>query len=238
MAFMSRLQALKARSKGSTTASNKQDFLAVAIDGPTAGGKITSGRLLSRKLGIPCLYTGFLYRAVTIYCLDNTVNPQEVVQHLAKIKLEVRYRADGTTDVIIGNVTVTARLEDEDVNKYVSVFANTPCVREYVAGFVRAMAQRGSIICVGRDVASIILTNAKYKFYVTASSQVRLERRIRQEHENGHRITPEEAAADIARRDVVYTARGLVCTPDSIVIDNTKISTEQVVDLMLKYIRG
>ena len=218
------------------------DNYIIAIDGPTASGKGTVAKLLSQKLNIPCLSTGSIYRAITVYYLDHNVSSDDIEQierTINRIDIDVKCDQCGNTIVHIDGKDVTERLHDFSVSDAVHCYGRIPCIRKRAAYFQKLIASRNSIICEGRDITSVIFPNARYKFYLTAGLVVRANRRYKQEVKKDATTTFYDVIRSIWRRDTADMSRELsplVCVKDAKVINSNALSIDQVVDSMLSYI--
>jgi cytidylate kinase len=200
----------------------------IAIDGPTASGKGTASAKLSRRLNIPCLDTGAIYRGVAVaYRETNSFDNIDIV---ATIK-------DGTTHISLNGTDVTHMLRDNDISQIASKVATIPEVRKLCTKISQDLASRQSLIAEGRDICSVVLANAKHKFYLNADVNVRAKRRYDELVEKGKQIPFEQVLAETKERDQRdATKGGLVKTFDAIEIDNTEMTIDQVVDTMLEFI--
>jgi len=219
--------------------------LHIAIDGPVASGKSTVARLLAQRLGCAFLDTGALYRAVAFAVIQRGISPSDdrAVGSLVaiadpqvmvdpKIPLGYRIRIDGRT------------LEDElfspAVSQAVSVVAANAEVRKHLVGAQRSFAEGRDVIMAGRDIGSVVLPDATFKFFLTASVDARVDRRLRELHEKGIAIARETLKGEIERRDErdrTRKASPLVTASDAIVIDSSSLTVDQVVDVLEERVR-
>ena len=213
----------------------------IAIDGPTASGKGTVAKKLSRKLGLLCLDTGALYRAVTVHLLDNKVNLSdhvEVFRAIGELDLSVKC-IEGSTLVFLNGVDVTSRLRTMEVHQNVFWVAKVPEVRVLVRQIQTATAERQNIICEGRDITTVVFPNARFKFYLTASLEKRAGRRYAELAAKDADIKLEKVTEDINARDdadMRRTNSPLKVAHDAILIDATDKSAYDVVMQMEKII--
>lgn len=218
---------------------NKRIFH-IAIDGPVASGKGTVAKALSERLGIPCLDTGAMYRAFAVYAAANNVNEkneQAVLDVLEKFDLSVRV-ADKTY-VSVDGVDVTDKIRTNEISMKASILSSYPAVRENMVAEQRNIAKTQSFILEGRDIASVVLPDAKYKFYLTADLKCRALRRQAELKSKGINIKLDEMIRQIRERDENDKNKpvgALVCVPDAILIDNTKLGSKQTLEKFLSYI--
>jgi len=215
----------------------------VAIDGPVASGKGTVAKGLSEKLGIPCLDTGAMYRAFAVFFKENSFDiniESDVIDALNEFSLETSVK-DDKTFVSVNGVDVTDKIRAEDISMLSSSLSTFPIVREKMVELQREIAKRQSFILEGRDISSVVLPDAKFKFYLTADLKTRAERRVKDVISRGENITLKEMMNQIEQRDKQDKEKpigALVCVQGAVVIDNTKLSREQTVDAMLHKIRN
>jgi len=210
----------------------------IAIDGPTASGKGTVARELGRRLGIPALDTGAMYRAVALYIIDNDIdykdNEEYIRDIIESLNLAVKI-IDDQTRVYIEVNDVTDRIRTSEVARVGSQIADFALVK--LTNIMRDLARGQSLILDGRNIASFVLPDAKYKFYLTASSEIRAKRRLAQSDDGA---TLDEIKKQIElrdKRDMTRTSGGaLVQVDDAIVIDNSDMDLEQTIKVMIKSI--
>jgi len=155
----------------------------IAFDGPAGSGKSTIAKIISEKLGITYLDTGAMYRAVTLYFLENNVDfndENQVKINLEKIELEFI-----NDKLYLNNKDVSAQIREKNVNDHVSLVSAIRIVREKMVDLQRKMSGKKSVVLDGRDIGTVVFPNADYKFYITASVDVRARRRYEEELEKG-----------------------------------------------------
>jgi cytidylate kinase len=214
--------------------------LIIAIDGPSASGKSTLGRLLARELGLLYIDTGSMYRAVALAVIDSSINERDDV---AVSSLAERAEIDlvGNPDslrVSLNGRDVTARIRDEDVTRISSVVSTIPAVRRAMVSRQRELGRRGAVMN-GRDIGTVVFPDADIKFFLDANVAERAERRLAEESEINPRAQLEQTLADITERDRRDTTREdspLVVATDAIVIDSSGLSIEEVFQKMMKYV--
>jgi len=218
--------------------------LHIAIDGPVASGKSTVARLLASKLHCFFLDTGALYRAVALVALRRSVAPDDeaAVSKLAE-SLDLQTAPD-TNELLGYSVTADGeRLGPElfapDVSRAVSFVAAMPRVRARLIGAQRDFASGRDVIMAGRDIGSAVLPNAQFKFYLTATVDARVDRRLAELRAAGNATTREQLRADIERRDARDTTRAaspLVKAADAIEIDTSAMSVDEVVEKLAQVV--
>ena len=209
----------------------------IAIDGPVASGKGTVARKLARKFGFLCLDTGALYRGITIFFLDHFVDMNDPVAQaraLQEIDLTVEC-VEGTTLVFLNGENVTHRLRDNVVSTNVPRIAKNPEVRNKVRQIQKAVGEKSSLVCEGRDITSVVFPKAMFKFYLTASVEARARRRFLDLQSKGEDVPIETLRTQISERDLLDMTRSespLIRVEDAIVIDATRINAYTVVKKM------
>lgn len=220
---------------------NKQ-IISVAIDGPAGVGKSTVSKILAKKLGWNCLDTGALYRAFTVKCLDADIdfeNEKQIEEMADKIVITVEY-IDGVQNVFANGENVTGRIRGQIIDKKVSYISKVGKVRESIKDLQREIATANNVVCEGRDIGSVVLVDTINKFFLTATPEVRAERRFKERIARGENPVFDEILADIQLRDRLDSGREvspLKIMPDAQVVDTSNMSIEEVVEYMLKRVK-
>src|SRR3954471_9618989 len=172
--------------------------LIIAIDGPSASGKSTLGRMLARELGLLYIDTGSMYRAVALAVIESSANERDdlAVSSLAeRIKIDMAGDPDSLT-VFLDGRDVTGRIRDEDVTHVASIVSTIPAVRRAMVRQQRELGRRGAVMN-GRDIGTVVFPDADIKFFLDASVKERAERRLAEERENDPVASYEQTLADI-----------------------------------------
>jgi len=215
----------------------------IAIDGPTASGKGTVARLLAQQFGLISLDTGAVYRAITIYFMDNKIDHTKLAQvktAVEKLDLDVKCDESGNTVVILGGQDITERLHDIPVSVFVPEIAKISIIRTKVRDIQKTIAGGKTFVCEGRDITSVVFPQARFKFYLDAKLKERAKRRYLQEIAKGEKVTLAQVQSGIDSRDRADMTREispLVRVPDAIRINATKKSAKQVVAKMERIIK-
>ena len=219
--------------------------LQIAIDGPAASGKSTDAKLLAERINGLYVNTGLMYRAIAgaAYNLhiDPEKNPQELVKLLPRWTLE--YRLDDENkklELFFNDKPVdNAFLRSKEVSDVVSQVAAIPEVRDWMLQKQRDCAKLPIIIMEGRDIQTVVLPNATYKFFITASPEERARRRLKQgDFKDG--TTLKEVAEQIKLRDHLDSTRAvapLKPAADSLVINTDNMTPDEVVDKMVEHMQ-
>lgn len=213
------------------------------MDGPAGAGKSTLAKIVANRLGYVYVDTGAMYRALALKALRLGI-PETDADRLAAMGAQTSVRLerapDGGNRVFLDGEDVSAEIRTPAVSAIVSRVSAVPELRQHMIAAQRAMAAAGGVVMDGRDIGSYVLPNADLKFFVTASLQERAQRRLVQLRQAGHEGSASEVEAEIARRDEQDMNKGassLKQLPESIVIDTSGKSVEEVVEEILAHCR-
>ncbi|MFY9284029.1 MAG: (d)CMP kinase [Miniphocaeibacter sp.] len=210
----------------------------IAIDGPSASGKSTISKYLSEILSIDYLDTGAMYRAITFYLLEKGYSLEDedkIEKGIENIIIEYK-----NNNIFLNKKLLEDELRTEAVTKSVSLVSSYSSVRNKLVHIQRNIAEKNSIILDGRDIGTVVLPNAEYKFFLIADAEVRAKRRLKDKNSRLN-MTFDEIVKDIERRDYLDSTRAispLKKAEDAVIIDSSKLSINEVVENMLKIIRG
>lgn len=211
----------------------------IAIDGPAGSGKSTTARLLAKKLDFIYLDTGAMYRAVTLFFLDNKIdltNPDEVSSALNKINLKIENRSS-SFNVFVQNTNVNNLIRDELINKNVSNVSEIYSVRKKMVEIQREFSSNKDIVIEGRDIGSHVFPNADYKFFIEADIKVRASRRMK-DLSNANKSL-DDMCKLLLERDKIDSNRNispLIKPKDAYVVDTTSLSIEEQVTKLFNII--
>jgi cytidylate kinase len=219
-------------------------ILKIAIDGPAAAGKTVVGTRLASKLGCRFLDTGMMYRAATVAALDAGADFEDLDQ-LAEVAEAMDIKAvtgeQGETRIILGNFDITDRLRRPDVDSRVSIVSAVPRVREVMVAAQRRIADGGKIVMVGRDIGTVVLTDANSKIYLTASLETRAKRRYLEMESRPDHLPFQEMYDAMKRRDEIDSSREaspLRPAGDAVLVVTDNLSIEQVVCRLAEIAQG
>jgi cytidylate kinase len=210
----------------------------IAIDGPAGSGKSSVAKRVAARLGFRYLDTGAMYRAVTYRALQSGIDPSDgaaVAHVVAESPIEFTH-VDGDpfpTGVSIAGGDVTAEIRTPAVDDAVSAVARLGVVREAMVAQQRALGGDDDIVVEGRDIGTVVFPDAELKVFLTASPEERARRRAVQQAESGIESHSADVQEAIVRRDAADSSREISpLTPaaDSVVLDTTALSFDQVVD--------
>ena len=213
----------------------------IAIDGPGAVGKTTVGRMLSDRIGFLFIDTGVMYRAVTAVAIQRDVNTddEDAVTGLAR-SVDIRITGGsglGSQRVIVDGSDVTDSIRSQAVDRRVSAVSSYHGVREAMVDQQRALASREGVVMVGRDIGTVVLPDAKLKIYLTASAEARARRRYAELGNANSDVSFDSVLQALERRDKTDSERAhspLKPALDSIVVDTSHLTADQVVDCIME----
>ncbi|PRR78887.1 Cytidylate kinase [Clostridium liquoris] len=212
--------------------------IAVAVDGPAGAGKSTIAKVLAKRFNLMYIDTGAMYRGVTLLSKRNNVSPEDTDILCRLIKsLEMHFSNDR---LIINGEDVSEEIRKPEISNNVSLYAAIPEVRELLVQLQKEMSKKYDVVMDGRDIGTVVLSEAPFKFYLTASPEVRAKRRYDELLENGINVEYNNIFQDIIKRDFIDTTRKanpLKKADDAIEIDTSNLTVLKVVDKMSNYIR-
>lgn len=214
--------------------------MVIAIDGYSACGKSTTAKEVARILGYRYIDSGAMYRAVTLYFLDNHVslsNPKEILKALSQIHIAFKVNSKGMSETYLNNLNVEKEIRKMRISEKVSPVSAIKDVRVAMVEQQRRMGKEKAIVMDGRDIGTVVFPNAELKFFMTADMVVRAIRRQKELLENDRLVDLDEVIENIAQRDKIDTTRKespLRQAPDAIVIDTTHITVEEQVDEVVR----
>jgi len=219
--------------------------LTIAIDGWSSCGKSTLARQLAQKLGYLYVDSGAMYRAITLYLMRKGVELSDLEageRCLLRIQLDFTYNPDrGASDMILNGENVESQIRDLEVAARVSVVAAIPKVREIAVARQQALGKAGGVVMDGRDIGSVVFPEAELKIFMTASPEVRAQRRLKELLVKHPHVTLEEVRENLAQRDHIDSTRAvspLIQCPDARVLDNSNLSMEEQLELASSWIRA
>ena len=212
--------------------------LIIAIDGPVGSGKSTLARRVAELMGYLYLDSGAMYRAVALKALRQGValGDAAVLTALAQ-NTHIDLRAqDGAQQVLLDGEDVTAAIRTPEVAQAASKVAVVPGVRRVLVAEQRRAGAQGGVVMEGRDIGSVVFPDAQLKIFLTASPEVRAERRWREHQQKGDAIDYPRTLEEIHERDQrdrERTASPLVRAPDAVVVDSTAMEPEEAARLVV-----
>lgn len=208
--------------------------ITIAVDGFSSCGKSTMSKELAKRLGYVYVDTGAMYRGVTLYCLrnnlilNNIVDEQALGKEINNIAISFGIDENGAQYLTLNGENVEKEIRGMEVSSKVSLVAAVPLVREAMVDLQRKMGEDKGIVMDGRDIGTTVFPNAELKIFVTASSQIRAQRRLDEMRSKGNnQVSFEEILQNVEERDRIDQTRAvspLRKADDAIVLDNSNMT--------------
>ena len=216
-------------------------MISVAIDGPAGAGKSSISRIAAKRLGFIYVDTGALYRAVglkfSLSGADTALNC-DIDGILADTSVDIRFK-DGEQRVYLDGRDVSSEIRTPAASMMASAVSAKPQVRAFLLEMQRKLARENNVVMDGRDIGTVVLPDAKVKIYLTASAEVRAERRLKELTEKGENVTFKEVYDDMVKRDYDDMHREIAPlkqAEDAVLADTTDCDFEESVELILKIV--
>lgn len=209
----------------------------ITVDGPAGAGKSTVARLLARELKILYLDTGAMYRAVALRAKREGITP-DAAERLKDLCARIRIRLEqegGIHKIYLDDEDVSLAIRSPEMDMLSSRISAVAEVREAMGSLQRRIAQGTDMVAEGRDMGTVVFPDAAFKFFITASPQVRIERRYRERLGRGEQVSREDIEKDLLKRDEQDKNRSiapLVQAADATVVDTSEMSPDQVIQRM------
>ena len=210
--------------------------ITIAIDGFSSTGKSTLAKQLAKALGYVYVDTGAMYRAVTLYALQNDFiskgyfKVNDFVLELDKINLSFKFNKTlGFSEMYLNNINVEKEIRTLEVSSFVSKVSAVPEVRYQLVKQQQKMAKGKGIVMDGRDIGTVVFPNAELKLFMTASPEIRAQRRYNELVKRGDEVSYEDVLRNVQERDYIDSHRKdspLVKANDAIEIDNSNLTLE------------
>ena len=215
----------------------------IAIDGPSGAGKSTLGKRLAKELGLLYLDTGAMYRAIGFAVVEAGASPEDAekaIQIAGKSRIELSGEPEAL-HVWLDGRDVSPEIRTSKVSQAASIVSTFPEVRRILVERQRVLGNRGAgCVLDGRDIGTVVFPHADIKFFLTAKPESRAARRLEELKAKNTKATFEETLSEITERDERDASREdspLSIAEDSIVIDSTELSAEEVFEQMLAAVR-
>lgn len=206
----------------------------IAIDGPSGSGKSTIAKELARALGVLYIDTGAMFRALAYIADEKKITPQEgapLTDFLASLKID--YDVNDSVMIKINGVDLSEKIREHHVSGLASIISQLPSVRKYLLDFQRSLAMDKVCVMEGRDIGTVVFPDSFCKFFITASVEIRAERRLLQLRENGdQKITLTQIAEDVRLRDETDMNRSvapLKKSEDAILLDTSLLTMKDII---------
>jgi cytidylate kinase len=219
----------------------------IAIDGYSSCGKSTVAKALAKKLGLHYIDSGAMYRAVTLYFLQNNIpipSPEQLIHSTydyEKILDDVHIsfiinESNGFSEVTLNDVNIENKIRTMEISENVSHVSSIKAVRKRLVALQQLAGETGSLVMDGRDIGTTVFPDADLKIFMKADPMVRAERRFKELNQRGEHVTMEEVINNIVGRDYEDTHREespLRKADDAIMLDNTYLTQEEQVDFVM-----
>ncbi|MFO7869201.1 MAG: (d)CMP kinase [Bacteroidales bacterium] len=220
----------------------------IAIDGHSSCGKSTIAKSLAMKLGFVYVDTGAMYRAITVYCIQhgliiqNTVHEHELRKHISNISISfqaISNTKDFEQATYLNGVNVEKEIRGIEVSEHVSMISSLDFVRHTLVEKQREYGKKNNVVMDGRDIGTVVFPHADYKFFITASVNVRAQRRYDELTAKGEKVAYNDIYKNIEKRDYIDSTRKespLRQAKDAIVLDNSSMTRKEQLQWILKKI--
>lgn len=223
--------------------SNLPPKIIIAIDGHSACGKSTLAKDLASQLNYVYVDSGAMYRAVTLYCLEHHIpfkEGPELAAALLKINIRQTVTQEGIQTTWLNEEVVEEAIRSMGVSSHVSEVAALSSVRHKLVEEQRKMGKNKGIVMDGRDIGTVVFPNAELKIFLTASENVRVERRLLELMDKGVHATYEEIKSNLRQRDHIDSTRKdspLTKAEDARLLDNSDLSREGQLKIVLNWVQ-
>ena len=207
----------------------------IAIDGPAGAGKSTIAKKLAEKLGFVYIDTGAMYRAMAYYYMTKGIDiddKEAVIAEFDNINIELKY-IDGVQHIYLNKEDVSSLIRTAEVGENASKVSAIAEVRKKLVALQQEIARSINVVMDGRDIASVVLPDADLKIYLTASVEVRAQRRYKERIEKGEDADIAAIEEEIRQRDyrdMHRDASPLVCVPEAVVVDTSSMIIDEVLE--------
>lgn len=217
----------------------------IAIDGFSSTGKSSISKIIAERLGIVHLDTGALYRGITWFALQNclkedgSIDLQQLFSSFSLIELEFK-NDDGELVLFLNHINISKEIRTNEVSDHVSFIAKQKEVRDFLLQAQRNLAEKGGIIMDGRDIGTVVLPHADFKFFLTASIEERTRRRYQELLSLGIEADKQQVKKNLIERDRIDSEREIAPlkqAEDAIVIDNTMLTKKETIESILTQVK-
>lgn len=212
--------------------------ISIAIDGPAGAGKSTIARRLAKELGYCYVDTGAIYRTVAYFFDLWGVSPKDIDginRYIDELTIDIRWDEEGVQHMIMNGMDVTGDIRTQEISQKASLVSAHAIVREMLLDMQRDVAKEHNVIMDGRDIGTVVLPKATVKFFLTASPEVRAQRRTKELMEKGQKANYDQILKEIQQRDYQDTHREvapLKLARDSVKLDTSELDIDGVIAAM------
>ena len=209
--------------------------ISIAIDGPAGAGKSTIARRLAAELGYYYVDTGAIYRTVAYFFDLWGVSPKDtdgIARYIDELNIDIEYDEDGVQHMIMNGMDVTEDIRSPEISQKASLVSAQPLVRELLLDMQRQIARENDVVMDGRDIGTVVLPGATVKIFLTASAEVRANRRTAEYLAKGKKADYNQILKDIQQRDYQDTHREIAplkMARDSVKLDSSEMDIDGVV---------
>ena len=220
--------------------------ITIAIDGHSSTGKSTLAKQLAKALDYIYVDSGAMYRAVTLYALeqgfisDEKFDPNALISNIENVNIEFKKEGNNPTVLYLNNKEVSSKIRGMEVSNLVSKVAALPQVRQCLVKEQRKMGQNKGMVMDGRDIGTVVFPEAELKIFMTASAQTRTQRRFDELTAKGEQVDFDEIYENITSRDYKDSTRAdspLTQAKDARVLDNTNLTQSQQYKIVMDWIK-
>ena len=217
--------------------------IAIAIDGPAGAGKSTIAKSLAKELGFYYVDTGAIYRTVAYFMDLLGVSPKDVdgvSRYIDELTIGIEYDENGLQHMIMNGMDVTEDIRTPEISQGASLVSAHAVVRDVLLDMQRDVAKKHNVIMDGRDIGTVVLPRAKVKIFLTASAEVRAQRRHLELQSKGNKDSYEKVLADIKLRDHQDSTREIAPlkqAKDAVLVDSSNMDVEEVIRTIRAIVR-
>ena len=221
--------------------------ITIALDGFSSSGKSSMAKWLAKKIGYIYVDSGAMYRAVTLFCLQNNLITNEIIDEeklksqIDNIKISFVQNAEsGVSETYLNGVNVEKEIRSLLVSNYVSPVSTIKFVREAMVRQQHEMGQQKGIVMDGRDIGTVVFPDAELKIFVTATPEIRAQRRFLEMQEKGEAVAYKDILENVKKRDFIDQNRAespLRKADDAIVLDNSHLTIDEQREWLINMVK-
>ena len=222
----------------------KNKKIIIAIDGLSGCGKSSTAKLLAKEMSYKYLDSGAMYRAVTLYIIENSIdyqNLKKLKNVLDEIRLEfIKENTSDSYQIFLNNKNVEKKIRSKKVSELVSEISKISIIRKKLVKMQRKIGDNKGIVMEGRDIATVVFPDAELKIFMQADINVRAKRRLKDFEKIGKKISLKEVKLNLLERDNKDSSRKdspLKITSDSLILDTTSISLQDQIEFIKKEVK-
>tara|TARA_B100001769_G_scaffold275199_1_gene276250 strand:- start:4736 stop:5419 length:684 start_codon:yes stop_codon:yes gene_type:complete len=222
----------------------KNKKIIIAIDGLSGCGKSSTAKLLAKEINYKYLDSGAMYRAVTLYIIENSIDYQNLKKLnniLDEIRLEfIKENTSDSYQIFLNNKNVEKKIRSKKVSELVSEISKISIIRKKLVKMQRKIGDNKGIVMEGRDIATVVFPDAELKIFMQADINVRAKRRLKDFEKIGKKISLKEVKLNLLERDNKDSSRKdspLKITSDSLILDTTSISLQDQIEFIKKEVK-